>query len=1018
MEAKTAIPEFLSGGGEMGQRIREYDWSATPLGPIDSWPQNLRTCLRIMLASRQPIWIGWGKELIKLYNDPYRAIVGGKHPLALGLPASAVWKAIWREIGPMLETVMEKDEGTYAESQLLIMERNGYPEETYYTFSYTPIPGDDGVTAGMICFNVDDTDRILGGRQLQTLTRLGKYLAECHDYSSAMLQTISTLFANPADFPFGLFYSVKGAGAVLEYFTELGESARHTPVSLAFDADDALARAMREASATRSMQLIERLEEAVGSMPRGIWAVPPDRAVVAPIFLPGAREATAFLVMGINPYRLPDERYLNFCGTVTDQVATTFADIYGQELERKRSEALLEIDRAKTLFFSNISHEFRTPLTLLLGPIEDLLNDPASLEVNRYRLGVAYRNALRMQKLVNTLLEFSRLEAGRLEGQFQRVDIAELTLDLASSFRSAVEKGGMVLRTSAGEVGGEVFVDTEFWERIILNLVSNAFKYSEEGAIDVDVGQVGSAVRVRVTDTGVGIAADQLEKIFDRFHRIENSGGRSLEGTGIGLAMVRELVWLHGGTIGVESELGKGSTFTVILPTGSDHLPAGRILYEPAAVARQTRQVEAFVQEAGRWADDARPTVGDVAPSAGDVAPGREAGGSKRYTVLLADDNADMREYVERLLSPQFTVITARDGQDALEKMLEHAPDLVLTDVMMPRLDGFSLLKLIRETPELQQVPVILLSARAGEEAKIEGLAAGADDYLVKPFGARELLARVDSNIRIARDRRAAMLAYAEKLEQAVRRRTQELRKLNHSLESSNEDLQQFAHVASHDLKEPVRKIRTFTGRLLEEYANHLPQEALSFLQKILQATIRMGTMIEGVLTYSNLNSDEQPMEAIDLNEVFVEIESELELVINETGAEIRRGELPRIEGARVLIYQLFYNLINNALKFSRNADKPLIVIESRVGQGAGKRIAELIIRDNGIGFDMAQAGKIFEAFARLNSKDRFEGTGLGLALCKKIAERHHGSISATGVKDEGAVFVVRLPLTQMERSI
>src|SRR3984957_3310926 len=223
MDAKTAIPEFLSGGGEMGQRIREYDWSATPLGPIDGWPQNLRTCLRIMLASRQPIWIGWGKESIKLYNDPYRAIVGGKHPVALGSPASLVWKDIWREIGPLLRRVTENDEGTYAESQLLIMERNGYPEETYYTFSYTPIPGDDGVTSGMICFNVDDTDRILGERQLQTLTRLGKYLLESRDYSSALVQAMATLNANPYDFPFGLFYSTKAKGAVLEHFTELGE---------------------------------------------------------------------------------------------------------------------------------------------------------------------------------------------------------------------------------------------------------------------------------------------------------------------------------------------------------------------------------------------------------------------------------------------------------------------------------------------------------------------------------------------------------------------------------------------------------------------------------------------------------------------------------------------------------------------------------------------------------------------------------------------------------------------------
>src|ERR1700755_3509827 len=169
----TSIPEFLSGGGELGQRIRDHDWASTPLGPVETWPQSLKTCVRIMLTSRQPIWIGWGKELIKLYNDPYKAIVGGKHPWALGSPASVVWREIWGGIVPMLCSVMEKVEGTYVESSLLIMERNGYPEETYYTFSYTPIPGDDGSTAGMICFNSDDTEKILGERQLRTQMQLG-----------------------------------------------------------------------------------------------------------------------------------------------------------------------------------------------------------------------------------------------------------------------------------------------------------------------------------------------------------------------------------------------------------------------------------------------------------------------------------------------------------------------------------------------------------------------------------------------------------------------------------------------------------------------------------------------------------------------------------------------------------------------------------------------------------------------------------------------------------------------------
>jgi signal transduction histidine kinase len=1064
MDEKAVIPEFLSGGGEMGRRIREYNWAATPLGPVESWPQSLRTCIRIMLDSRQPIWIGWGKDLIKLYNDPYIAIVGGKHPGALGMPASVVWKAIWREIGPMLHTVMEEDTGTYVESQLLIMERNGYPEETYYTFSYTPIPGAGGGTAGMICFNVDDTDRILSERQLQTLSRLGKSLTDCSTYSQAAERTMDALGRNGRDFPFALFYSAgetvrasapgdsPGAGEEVRLMatTPLGASAAGVPVTFRLSDDMALAAALRQARDSRAPQVIEGLMGLLGSMPQGGWEIATDKAIVLPILEAGGAAAAGFLVIGISPYRPVDERYLNFFTLVADQLATSFADIRVLELERGRAEALAEIDRAKTLFFSNISHEFRTPLTLLLGPIEDLLSDPGSLEGNKYRLGVAYRNALRMQKLVNTLLEFSRIEAGRLEGQFRRVDIGTLTLDLASTFRSTIEKAGMKLLVNVEPIKGEVFVDIDLWERIILNLISNAFKYSHDGSISVDVREVDDRVMVSVTDTGVGIAEDQLDKIFDRFHRVENSSGRSLEGTGIGLAVVRELVKLHQGTIDVTSRVGVGSTFTVAIPMGDQHLPPDRVVRTPASAGR-TRQSDAFVMEAMKWvpdeaaADDAGVDVAaggggvDVAAGGGgadvalggvdaalggagvDVAPGGLDGhrfAHANYRVLLADDNADMREYVQRLLAPQFRVITARDGEEALEKILEYRPDLVLSDVMMPRMDGFSLLKAIRATPEIQATPVILLSARAGEEAKIEGLEAGADDYLVKPFGGRELIARVESNIRIARERAAAFRDYAEKLEQAVRKRTQDLRRLNVSLEQSNEDLMQFAHVASHDLKEPVRKVRTFAGRLLEEYGATLPEEAKKFLSKIQHATERMSMMIEGVLTYSILNSNEQTITQVDLNEVFDNIEADLEVAIERAGAEFRRDKLPTLEGAHVLLYQLFYNLVNNALKFSAEVDKPLIVIASRLTEWAGKRIAEVTVRDNGIGFDQDQSHRIFEAFARLNSKDRFEGTGLGLALCKKIAERHRGSITATSVKGQGAVFIVRLPLSQTERSI
>ena len=996
----------------MGRRIREYDWAATPLGPVETWPHSLRTCIRIMLTSQQPIWIGWGKQLINLYNDPYRAILAGKHPHALGAPAAVVWKDIWRLIGPMLQHVMQDDVGTYVESQMLIMERNGYPEETYYTYSYTPVPGDDGGTAGMICFNVDDTDRILSERQLRTLTLLGKRLTDCESYQEALRRTIDTLGSNPHDFPFILFYSGEPEGWGLTHSTELGQAADRVPPTIRSNETGLLADALHRADRERRMQVIDGIEPVLGHMPKGAWDVSPDKAVVHPIFHAGEGQAYGFLVMGLNPYRLPDEKFFGFCSLVTDQLATSFADIHVLEMERKKADALAEIDRAKTVFFSNISHEFRTPLTLLLSPIEELLSDPATTQVNRYRMGVAHRNALRMQRLVNTLLEFSRIEAGRMEGSYRRVDIVMLTTDLASTFRSAVEKAGMQLVMVTGDVDDDVYVDTEMWERIVLNLLSNAFKYSHEGTITVEVRQEAGQVHVSVSDTGVGIPEDQLDKIFDRFHRVENSGGRSQEGTGIGLAMVRELVRLHHGTIQVKSVVEEGSVFTVSLPMGKAHLQAERVVQSPEPAIKQ-HQAEAFVAEAMKWIPATEEEPEEEVRGFG--VPAEEDG---RHTVVLADDNADMRGYVRRLLSSHYRVITARDGEDAYEKVLRYKPDLLLSDVMMPKLDGFSLLKRVRHLPGLQHIPVILLSARAGEEAKVEGLEAGADDYLVKPFSARELLARVDANIRIAKERMSVMAAYAERLEEEVHKRTEELLQLNVSLEKSNEDLQQFAHVASHDLKEPVRKIRTFTGRILEEYGPMLNQEARVFLIKIQQATARMATMIEGVLNYSILNSNDQTIASVDLNEVLENIESDLELVLQERNAIIRREKLPIVEGAPVLLYQLFYNIVGNSLKFSKRDGRPLIAIASRIVEEVGKQIALFTITDNGIGFNQQHAGRIFGAFTRLNSKDKYEGTGLGLALCKKIVERHHGSISATGVAGVGAVFVVKLPVKQMEKSI
>ncbi|MDQ2641882.1 MAG: ATP-binding protein, partial [Pseudomonadota bacterium] len=441
-----------------------------------------------------------------------------------------------------------------------------------------------------------------------------------------------------------------------------------------------------------------------------------------------------------------------------------------QEL-RGANERLAELDAAKTAFFSNISHEFRTPLTLMLGPLEDELAEQDGVEDSgrRLRLETVHRNALRLLRLVNSLLDFSRIEAGRMKALFEPVDLAAVTAELASSFRSAIERGGLKLEVDCPPLPQAVYVDRGMWEKIVLNLLSNAFKHTFSGGIAVRLHGSGSTVTLQVRDTGVGIAAQEIPRLFERFHRVEGSASRTHEGTGIGLSLVRELVQQHGGTVRVESTPGQGSCFIVTLQAGHAHLPQDKV--GGAGTGRASPALaEAFVQEAQQWLPESAPAQ-----------PAEDAGAAKPR-VLWADDNHDMRDYVTRLLSPTYHVVAAPDGQAALEAALADPPDLVLTDLMMPRLDGFGLLKALRGNETTRRLPVILLSARAGEESALEGLDAGADDYLVKPFSSRELLARVRTHMELARQRRA----WESSLEEKVRERTTELLESTTALTAEN----------------------------------------------------------------------------------------------------------------------------------------------------------------------------------------------------------------------------------------
>ena len=457
---------------------------------------------------------------------------------------------------------------------------------------------------------------------------------------------------------------------------------------------------------------------------------------------------------------------------------------YEREIARQREE-LAKLDELKTKFFANISHEFRTPLTLMLGPLEDAIaDDELKLdERQRERIAMAQRNGLRLQKLVNALLDFSRVEAGRIQAVYQPTDLASLTHDLASSFRSACEKAGLTLTIDTPTLSEPVFVDREMWEKIVLNLVSNAFKFTLDGGIKVEMSEEGRYAILRVIDTGTGIPESETPLVFDRFHRVEGARGRTYEGTGIGLALVKELVELHKGAASVESVFGKGTTFLVRLPFGNAHLPQDRLDATRTQASTATR-AEAFVSEALRWLPD--DVIAAELGGHDELPPTPEGVTGARARVLLADDNADMRDYLCRLLASTYDVTAAAGGEEALAAAQRRRPDLILTDVMMPGLDGFGLLEKLRADPELGSVPVIVLSARAGDEAKIEGLRSGADDYLVKPFSARELLARVATHIELSftRSRAADELRRLNETlyesEQALRERESELARIQH----------------------------------------------------------------------------------------------------------------------------------------------------------------------------------------------------------------------------------------------
>jgi signal transduction histidine kinase len=982
---------FLAGGGELGARMRAFDWARTPLGSPERWPQSLKTAVRIMLTSRQPIWIGWGPGLTYLYNDAYRSIVGGKHPDALGRPLAEVWREIWDDIAPMLATAMNGDEGTYVEAELLIMERHGYPEETYYTFSYSPIPEDPTAgsqAGGIICANTEDTPRVIGERQIALLRELAARTAEARTWQEACERSARAMATDARDIVFSMIYMCDRdcdrddrMRLAAHTFVEPG----HPAAPAVLDVDDPRwpnAEVMR----TQQPRLVSGLDAAHGDLPAGDWSRPPSQAAVLPITPSGDSGRRGVVIVGLNPYRVYDDGYQGFLGLVAGQIAAAIGNAQAYEEERRRAESLAELDRAKTAFFSNVSHEFRTPLALMLGPIEELLARPAGAvpPEDRRELRLLHRNGLRLQKLVNTLLDFSRIEAGRVEARYQPTDLAALTAELASNFRSACERAGLRLVVECPPLPGSVFVDREMWEKIVLNLVSNAFKFTLEGEISVAVGAAGDHAELVVRDTGAGIPAGEMPRLFDRFHQVEGTRGRSREGSGIGLALVQELVRLHGGAIHVDSEPERGTAFTVRVPFGTAHLPIDRVI-TTGAEAHVSAGAVPYVEEALRWVPDLEPDG-----SGGWIAQGVGEGGPR---VLLADDNADMRGYVSRLLADQHRVTAVTDGLAALEAARRDPPDLILTDVMMPGLDGFGLLRELRADPRTKELPIILLSARAGEEARVEGLEAGADDYLIKPFSSRELVAKVSTQLALARMRRQA----AETLREVDRRKDE------------------FLATLAHELRNPLAPIRT--GIEMLDAVKHDPAAVERVRGVLERQTRQLITIVDDLLDVSRITRGKLELRRcrVRLADVVQSAVEAARPLIDHAGHDLTLSLPPgevSLHADPHRLAQVLSNLLNNAAKYTPDGGQ---LILSAVNEGDQVAIT---VTDTGVGIPADRLDGIFEMFAQIDRplERGYSGLGIGLTLVRWLVELHGGRVAVhSDGPDRGSTFTVWMPVLEAE---
>jgi len=650
------------------------------------------------------------------------------------------------------------------------------------------------------------------------------------------------------------------------------------------------------------------------------------------------------------------------------------------ELARRNVERTLlydrlhRLDQLKTQFFANVSHELRTPLTLILGPLEKLLADGSLAAEARRELAVVQRNARNLLARVNDLLDVSKLEAGKMTVSYTAADLAEVVRQTASYFEShALERGLHLDVDTPAALPAEVDLDKV--QRVLMNLLGNAFKFTPPGGrVRIGLQERGNGHRrgvLTVADSGPGIPLELRQAVFERFVQVEGGADRRHSGTGLGLAIAKDLVELHGGSIEIGDAPEGGALLRVDLPLEA---PAGSEVRRQRRRAPSVHRLPALEQ--------AEPAAGLAAAPASDDRP----------LVLIVEDNQEMSRFIRDTLAAEYRTAPASNGREGVEKALALSPDLILSDVMMPGMTGEELVAEVRTRAELEAVPIVMLTARADEETRLRLLRGGAQDYLVKPFGREELLARVGNLIlsKIARERLAEQ--------------NETLRQLTAQLEVANRELEAFSYSASHDLKAPLRRIEGF-AELLSDDCPDLGPAGREYLQIIRDQVRAMEELVEGLLRLARVTRQPLRRERVDLTAIACEI-----------GEVLRRGHPGRDVTLRVapgltadgdppLLKTLFENLLGNAWKFTGKREHAQV----EVGACQGPEERFFYVRDDGAGFARGSAEKLFRAFARLHRTEEFPGSGIGLATVQRIVQRHGGRAWAEGAPEKGATIYFTL---------